>query len=172
MHAIHTADIQSWSTSDVPVSQRFDYFADALSSALVPMGVEIDTPARTAFHAEMTLAELGPMAISRQIGSAHRSYRRATELSRSGDRTFHLIINLMSGWTLTHCGEVRLAPGDAVLADSNFGHELHMPGRYECMHLKLSAEWLGRWGGEPSVLVGRKISATSNWGPARGRASP
>jgi len=166
MNAIDATAIQRWSTSEVPASQRFDYFADALSSALVPMGVEIDTPARTAFHAEMTLAELGPMAISRQTGSAHRSYRRATELSRSGDRSFHLIINLKSGWTLTHCGEVRLAPGDAVLADSSFGHELHIPGRYECMHLKMSGEWLRRWVSDPSVLVGRRISAASSWGRA------
>ncbi|MBO9651331.1 MAG: AraC family transcriptional regulator [Variovorax sp.] len=166
MQAITTDDILTWSTSEVPASQRFDYFADALSSALVPMGVEIETPSRDGFHAEMTLAELGPMAISRQSGSAHCSYRRAPELSRSGEHSFHLIINLVSSWTLAHRGEVRLAPGDAVLADSSFGHELHMPGRYECMHLKLSGDWLRRWVRDPSVLVGRRIAADSSWGRA------
>lgn len=166
MESLAPSEILRWSTSEVPSSQRFDYFASALSSALVPMGIELEPGLRDGLHAEMTLAQLGPIAISRQRGSAHRSYRRAPELSRSGEHTFHLIINLVSNWTMSHCGEVRLAPGDAVLADSDFEHQLEMPDRYECMHLKLAADWVQGWVSEPAVLVGRKIPADSSWGRA------
>jgi AraC-like DNA-binding protein len=153
-----------WTTDEVPRAQRFDYFAAALSEAVVPMGVIVPPGSRGGFHAEMTLADLGPLAVIHQTGTAHRSFRHAAELSRSGDHTFHLIINLASGWTLSHQGRTRLETGDAVLTDSEFGHELEMAASYEVIHLKLTEPWLRQWVREPSALVGRRIPCASTWG--------
>jgi len=157
--------IVRWSTNEVPMSQRFDYFADALSSAVVPMCVDgqPDGQSDSLFRAEMTMAEAGPATIIRQTGSAHRSYRRASEIARSDEHAFHLVINLMSSWRITHPDHVHLNAGDAVLIDSTRGHDLRIESDYDVVHLKLSDEWVRRWIPSPATVVGRRLPSDSPW---------
>ncbi|MBB3178135.1 helix-turn-helix transcriptional regulator [Variovorax sp. Sphag1AA] len=154
--------IARWSTDDIPPSQRFDYFANALTTAIVPMRVESGDP--KLFTSSMTIADLGPVSVLRQTGTPHRSYRRRGDLACSGDHTFHLIVNLASPWTIRHREEIFLERGDGVLTDSNVTHDLHLARPYEVVHLKLSANWVHRWIRSPEQIVGKRLPLNSTWG--------
>lgn len=156
--------IQTWSTADVPRQQRFDYFVEALSSALIPMRADSATRGRT--EARIDAAEFDGVTVIRQTGTAHWSYRDARELGRSGEHTFHLVANYAAPWLMSHRGRIRLQPGDAVLTDSMIGHRLVMAEAYDVVHVKLSESWLRRWVKRPSALVGRRIPVGAGWGRA------
>ncbi len=155
--------IQRWSTDDVPDEHRFDYYADALTTSIDPMRVASRGP--EVFGAEITSAELGAISVIQGVGSAHRCIRDRTDIARSSEHNFHLILNVASSWNLTHRDRIRLRPGDAVLLDSNYGHELLLP-TFRIVHLKLPVEWIRQWLPNPGVLVGRPIRFDSNWGRA------
>jgi len=157
-------EIISWSTTDVPQRQRFDYYASALTSTLVPMAVQ--SPCPGGFWADMQIADLGLLSVVRQIGSAHRCYREDPEHGRDEPRSFHLVINLSTPWRIAHRGRECMAPGDAMLTDSRFNHDIHVDHAYEFVNLKLSESWMRQWVPSPASLVGRRIAADEGWGRA------
>lgn len=158
------APILRWSTDAVPAQQRFDYFADALGSAIVPM--HVDGAGRDRFAAHMSMTEIGEVAVVHQLGLAHRSYRRREDISHSGEDSFHLIVNRTNAWTISHRDDVRLAPGEVFIADSRYGHDLSVQDGFDIVHLKLGCAWARRWMPRPEAVVGRRIGAGSAWGPA------
>lgn len=164
MSSATPSSVFRWSTDEVPPGQRFDYYADALSSSQTPMSLSSENP--SSFMAKMELAELGALSLMRQIGSGNRATRGARDIARSTERSFHLLVNLASPWTLEHVGRTRLRPGDAILADSAFGYDLDLPSAYDVVHIKLSETWLRQWLPAPGVLVGRSIPFDSGWGRA------
>ncbi|SEB25934.1 AraC-binding-like domain-containing protein [Variovorax sp. YR216] len=128
------------------------------------MAVQSASPAD--FWADMQIADLGLLAAVRQAGSAHRCYREDPEFGRDEHRSFHLIINLSSPWRIAHRGRERMAPGDAMLTDSRFNHDIHVDQTYEFINLKLSEAWMRQWVPSPGSLVGRRIAASEGWGRA------
>jgi len=158
--------IRRWSTEDVAPSQRFAYYSEALSTALTPMLVSAPAEVADAFRAETRSAMLGSIAVLRQTGEISTAYRGAAEIARSAERSFHLIVNLIAPWDVEHRGRVRLAPGDAIFTDSNFGHFLDLPRPYECVNLKFTEEWVRQWVPVPAVLTGRTIPARAPWARA------
>jgi AraC family transcriptional activator of tynA and feaB len=156
--------IARWSTSDVPPDQRFDFYASALSSAIIPLQIERRDGAT--FHSEMDAADLGLLSILRQRGSPHRCYTNARDIARAEARSFHLMVNVASSWDVEHRGRSRLAPGDAILTDSRIPANIEIAARYEVVHVKLSETWVRQWLPSPAVLVGRRIPAQSGWGRA------
>jgi len=160
MSCLPTTSIQRWSTDDVPAPRRLDYFAEALATALIPM---IFTRwGRANFHADMVMAELGPLSVFRQSGSAHRNHRGHREISRSLERSFHLLLSLTGSVALSHQGCARLGPGDAVLTDSQLDHDFQISD-YEVIHVQLPESWLLRWLPHPEVLVGRALPFDQHW---------
>jgi AraC-like DNA-binding protein len=157
-------EIVRWSTAAVPQRQRFDYYVSALSSTLVPMAVQSSSPG--AFWADMQILDLGLLSVVRQIGSAHRCYREDPEHRRDEPRSFHLVINLSTPWRIAHRGRECMAPGDAMLTDSRFNHDIHVDHTYEFVNLKLSESWMRQWVPSPGSLVGRRIAANEGWGRA------
>jgi len=156
--------IARWTTDEVSPIQRFDYYADALGSAMVPMQVSSHAPAT--FRSEMEVADLGAMSVIGQRGSAHRCYTEPSDLDRKSERTFHIVTNLISPWGLTHRGRIRLNAGDAVLVDTEFTHSIEMESDYQVVNVKFSESWLRQWVPVPGALVARRIPADSGWGRA------
>jgi AraC-like DNA-binding protein len=155
--------VQTWSTDDVRPDERFDYFAHALSSAIVPMRVDgVEGP----FEAHMRMADVGEVAIIHQQGTAHRSFRLPEDVTRSGEESFHLILNRTGDWTIRHRGEALVAPGEALIVDSRYRHDLTIPEDFDVIHLKLSPEWARRWMPQPEHVIGHPIGLKSTWGPA------
>lgn len=159
-----SAPVHRWSTDDVPEAQRLDYYADALTSAIDPMGVARRIEGR--FDAEITATSLGPIDVIRGIGSAHACVRTARDVARSGERNFHLILNRSSSWQLAHRTPVQLRPGDAVLLDARLGHHIDFLAPFDVVHLKLPEAWLSRWLADPGQAAGRAIAGDAGWGRA------
>jgi len=153
-----------WSTDEVAPHERFDYYANALSSALVPMSLE--RPPAQEFTAEMVVGDLGGMAVVRQHGTAHRCFVTSRDLGRNQERSFHLLVNLRSAWNMEHRGRSRMAPGEAILTDSAMLWDIDIGADYEFVHLKFSEHWMRQWLPSPGSLVGRRIAMDSTWGRA------
>ena len=155
--------VQYWTTDDVQPEERFDYFAHALSSAIVPMRVDgVAGP----FEAHMRVADVGPVAVIHQQGSAHRSFRLPEDIDRSGDETFHLILNRTGDWTIRHRGDAQVARGEALIVDSRYRHDLSIPEDFDVIHLKINPDWLHRWMPRSEHVVSRPIGQGTTWGPA------
>lgn len=164
MAATVSPAMQRWSTSDVDESQRLDYYANAISSAIDPMRVlrQVDG----AFDAWIDFVELGALSVIHGIGQAHECLRDRTDVARSEGRNFHLIINRQSAWTARHLGDHRLRPGDAIILDSQHGYRLDFESTIDNIHLKLSEHWLKQWLPNPGVIAGAPIARDAHWGRA------
>jgi AraC-like DNA-binding protein len=117
------------------------------------------------FNAHILVADLGPIAVLRMSGSSHRVDRGSREIERSGEHSFHLLVNSMSAWTLAHRGHAQLRVGDGVFTDSEVPHQLDFT-EYDVLHLKMSEAWVRRWLPSPGVLTGRPILKDLGWGRA------
>jgi AraC-like DNA-binding protein len=145
--------------------ERFDFYANALSSAIAPMSVE--RPPAQEFSAEMVMSDLGGMSVVRQKGSAHRCFASTSQVARNeGEHNFHLLVNVCSDWTVDMLGRVRMAPGEVIVTDSAMPWDLDIATSYEFVHLKMSEPWLRQWLHRPDALVGRRIAMGSAWGRA------
>lgn len=147
--------IVTWSTHAVPRTQRLDYFADALSSAIVPMRVE--PTRRASLTSEMAMLDVEGIVLLAQRGSPHRSVRGRAEIARSGAHTFHLIVNRRTHWHVEHLGKTRVAPGQAFMIDSHVANVIEMPLDYDVIHVMLPEVWVRRWLPDPALLVGRAL---------------
>jgi AraC-like DNA-binding protein len=156
--------VQHWATQDVPAHERFDYYANVLATAVTPMAVEKLQP--VTFAAQVRATELGSISVLQMSGSAHRVDRGKREIARSEQRSFHLLINLVSPMLFTHRGRVHVAAGDAMLVDSQLGHRLDLPLSYDVVHLRLSQTFIGQWLPEPAAHVGRCLRSGSGWSSA------
>ncbi|SDD73613.1 AraC-type DNA-binding protein [Cupriavidus sp. YR651] len=150
--------IVTWSTRAVPRAQRLDYFAHALSSAIVPMRVE--RTQRGALTSHMSMLDIEGIAILEQRGSQHRSVRGRAEIERSGAHTFHLIVNRRTHWHIEHLGRTRVGPGQAFIVDSRAPNVIEMPSDYDVIHVMLPDAWLRRWVHDPAPLVGRALGGS------------
>lgn len=159
-----TPQIQIWSTEDVSIGQRLDFYSDVISSALDPMVVA--RAASGLFHGEITATALGPLTLVHGVSSAHDCVRGDEHVARSTSRQFHLIVNRQSSWNLHHRDWVHVGCGDAVLLDSCLGHYLSFVQAFDNVHLVLPEAWLGQWLPDPAAFVGRPLPSDASWARA------
>jgi AraC-like DNA-binding protein len=174
METVRPSGLQRWSTREVPESQRLDYYASTLTSAIDPMRVSRRVDG--AFEAEITSTALGPISLIHGVGCAHDCMRDQKDIARSGERNFHLVLNVGSAWRLNHRRRTYLPRSDAVLLDSRYGYELEFLSPFDVVHVKMSEAWLKKWIPDPSTLAGRAIPSQAGWASALvafvGRLSP
>lgn len=151
-----------WSTDDVDTTQRVDYYEETVARSMIPVGIRM--PATGEFFSRMKMASLDGLSVLRIHGSPHEVYRGNREIARSGAHKYHLLLTCGTPWTLHHQGAVALAPGEAVLLDSQQAQTSATEVPYEMVHLMMEASWLAQWVPRPAALVGRKITAATPWG--------
>jgi len=156
--------ITRWATSGVPQAQRLDYWAASLTDALIPLGLDNADP-RT-FRSEMSHAAFGPIHIVRQSGSSHRCFRTRSELARSAEHSFNLVMAVNCPWRIDHLGQSAMSAGDVLLADSSHPISMRIDREYDIVNLGFSEEWLRRWLPDPHRLIARRIPGNSPWGRA------
>lgn len=159
--------IRRWSTDEVDAPDRVAFYSDALTAGLSPRNrLHVESPQASAFHSTMEIADVSAFMLVRQSGSAHRAYRRTEHAKDQAPRSFSIIVSLQSPWNIVHRQPTRLAAGDAIMVDSEFGADMRFDRDYEVSHLKLAEPWLRQWLPSPSALSGRRIAASSGWGRA------
>jgi AraC-like DNA-binding protein len=155
----HESDaIRRWSTADVPRAKRLDYFAAALSESVYPLG--IDDADSQSFRAEVTSASLGAIAVCKTVGSPHRSFRGRSELARTGEHTFNLLIT-QSSWTAEHQGRLQLFPRDVLIIDSQYPLKTDIRTPFTAICVSVSDAWLRQWLPNPTVVAARRIPGNS-----------
>ncbi|KAB1976730.1 AraC-like ligand-binding domain-containing protein [Streptomyces triticiradicis] len=109
---------QGGSTASVPAADSFDWFADMVSSALMPTA--FSTGDATGFYAEGSMLDLETAQVSRFSYSPLRS-RRTPALIRRGDpEQYQLgLVTKGSAWLAQHGRESELHVGDIVLWDTS-----------------------------------------------------
>jgi AraC family transcriptional regulator, positive regulator of tynA and feaB len=164
MNVASPRSVINWSTADVSESQRFDYYANALASAMFP--IQVGSRPGQPFDVTMCAADLGSMTVIRQRGTPHRCFADKTNIAAASQRTFHLLVSGTSTWTMDHQGRHRLGPGDILLSDSSIPFDLNLDANFDFVNVSLSEGWVRQWLPAPALLVGHEIDGQSGWGRA------
>lgn len=152
--------VQRWSTAEVPAPRRVDHFADALSSSVDSM--RLVSRSSSAFCADVSAAQLGPLSVIRASGNAHRCVRGESEIALSPERSIHLRFS-SNPWALKLRSEIGVDAGDGLLVDSGLPFDLDV-GDFEAMHVKVPYAWLQQWIVSPGTLSGTVIRRDRGWG--------
>lgn len=153
--------IRRWSTADVRPADRLDYFAASLAEAIIPMAVDNADP--LCFSAQLTTARLDGIEICTHLGSPHLCIRGKSEISRTNEEKFSLVLMKNAPFTADHRTRFKLLPGDILFHDSRFPHAGDSRQPFNATIVTVTNTWLRRWMPNPGVLVGR-IPGNSSWG--------
>jgi AraC family transcriptional activator of tynA and feaB len=156
--------IRRWSTTDVPPLKRLDYFAAAVSEWILPVSIQHGDP--QSFHAEMEFACLDALRVAKVSGCPLGSVRGPSELARTQEHRYNIVMALNSSWSVDHRGRLLLAAGDILICDSEYPLAAQLHGRFTALDVSVSQSWLRRWIPNPNVLVARRIVGQSPWGRA------
>jgi AraC-like DNA-binding protein len=162
--AENTDAIQRWSTADVAQSRRLDYFAGAISEAVYPLGIDRADPAT--FNADVSFAHLGSIGVCKTIGSAHNARRGKSELARTVEHSYVLLMTMQTSWGADHRGSLHLAPRDVLIIDSEYPIKTVINSPFTTVAVAVSEAWLRQWIPNPHVVAARQIPGNSTWGHA------
>jgi AraC-like DNA-binding protein len=150
------------STSAVAPAERLSYASSILSSALTPSALSTETPLD--YELELTALELPSIAIVAQHGSPQRAIRGRTEIRRTSQHCFNLVLVLSGSWQVTHGTRTSSGPGDLIFYDSRYPLDCNLLRNWSDINLQLSEQFVRKWLPDPACLGGRRISRESQWG--------
>ncbi|MFD8743289.1 helix-turn-helix domain-containing protein [Streptomyces sp. NPDC059616] len=158
----------AWASAvEVPAPDRFDWFVETISSALMPSALSARDAA--AFHAEGAFLGLGPVQLSRFSYSPLRS-RRTPALIRRGDpEQYQLgLVTRGSAWYAQGGSEAELHAGDMVLWDTSRPYDSGSgldDGSVEVLVLQIPKARLPLAAPQVDQLVARRIYSTTGIRP-------
>lgn len=155
--------VKRWSTAEVPQGRRLDYFAAALSEAIFP--VTIGNANAGSFHAESRFSHVGALGVCKTSASPHAGFRGRTELARSSDHSFNLVL-ASTFWTIDHRGKIQMSPHDVLIFDSEYPLTVDLRSSFVAINVSVSESWLRQWIPNPKLVVARCIPGNSSWGHA------
>jgi len=161
VHA-QSSQIVRLSTRDVAQADRLSYASSIVSSALAPSALSTDAPLE--FQLEVAALELPSVAIVAQNGSPQRSVRARSEIRRTSQRYFFLVLVLGGSWQVTSVTRTRFGPGDLIFYDSRDPLDCNLPLHWSDLNLQLSEQFVRQWVPNLAGLGGRNISRDSQWG--------
>jgi AraC family transcriptional regulator, positive regulator of tynA and feaB len=158
-------EVLRWSTEAFPQRDRLDCYIDLLCKQL--LNVTTSTSERDTFHAEVEIAQQGPLVVATIAGSAQDSFRTLADVARTTEHAFDLVMGLNCSWNwMTARSRVGLQPRDVVLTDTRLVESFHWPADCAARTFRIPMDQLPTWVPEPDRLVGQRIDATSPWGHA------
>lgn len=155
------------STERVAAQERLAYWSETVTSRLARRSrIHLECHDPRAFRSTMDFADMSSFALMRQTGTPHRAFRRAEDARGQLPRTYSILVNTRSPWSVCHIQPARLAPGDAMLVDSEVGIDMRFAEDFAVSHLKISESWLRQWVPAPGLIVGKRLAANTGWGGA------
>lgn len=157
--------LQRWSTQTAPAGERLDYWVEAVCEGFLEM--DVSSPARDHFAAELTSARLGALQLNRVRGSAQDVYRTSRAVARSRRDYFYLLCKTDVPWSAAQHGrQVRLLPGDLLLVDSRHCYEFHFGHSCDTVSIELPTAWVEQWLPDPASACGRRLDGQQGFGAA------
>ena len=157
--------LQRWSTEVAPAGERLDYWVDAVCEGFLEM--DVTSPARDHFAAELTSAPLGALQLNRVRGCAQDVYRTPRAVARSRQDYFYLLCKTDAAWSAAqHDRQVRLLPGDLLLVDSRHCYEFHFSHSFDTVSIELPILWVEQWLPDPARACGHRLDGQQGFGAA------
>jgi AraC-like DNA-binding protein len=157
-----SAQIIRLSTSTVAPAQRLSYGSALVSSALTPSALSSESPLE--YELELAALELPAVTIVAQSGSPQRAMRARSEIRRTSQHCFNLVLVLGGSWEVTHVRRTRFDPGDLIFYDSRYPLDCNLLRSWSAINLQLSEQFVRKWLPNPGWLGGRRIARESQWG--------
>jgi AraC-like DNA-binding protein len=157
-----SSEIMRLSTSDVAPAERLSYGSWLVSSSLSPSALSTETPLE--YELELTALELPSIAIVAQRGSPQRAIRARSEIRRTSQHCFNLVLVLSGAWQVTHVTPTRYGPGDLIFYDSRYPLDCDLLLSWSDVNLQLPEQFVHKWLPNPAWLSGRRITRDSQWG--------
>jgi AraC-like DNA-binding protein len=156
---------QRWSTANVDSRQALAYWIDTICQSFLE--IEIDSPTREHFRAQLDQTPLGPATLS-LVEADRQIVRRTRErIARSRYSTYFLLQLREGTARLSQYGrESMLKTGDCVLIDCTAPYEMDCLSTTRSVALRFPQEWLRNWIPAPESLAARPFKSTVGWGAA------
>jgi AraC-like DNA-binding protein len=138
------------------------YWSSILGSALAPSALSAEFPLE--YESELTALELPSISIVAQSGSPQRAIRARSEIRRTAQRYFFLVLVLSGSWHVTNVTRTRFGPGDLIFYDSRYPLDCDLLLNWSDFNLQLSEQFVRKWVPNPACLAGRRISRDCQWG--------
>ena len=160
--ATENAARQRWSTSDVEPRNALAYWVDTICRSFLE--IDIDSPQRHQFHAQLEQSELGPATLN-LVEAAPQIIRRTPARIAHSRYAAYFLLQLRAGELhfQQHGRDARIEAGDCVLVDCN------TPYKLECFHttrsiaVRFPRDWLRNWVPAPENLAARPFRPGSGW---------
>ncbi len=151
-----------WSTDSARVSNRIDYWREAICQAIFELDFQASS---TLLDAHLQRYEVGTVKLSEvSISTAHEVVRSRTAASRGDSPLFNLNYIRRGRWTVEHYGRrVELQAGELILLDSRQPYRVTATSGTDhiCAHLPI--DWLRCWIPDPEEAIARPISLGTPW---------
>lgn len=150
------------STHTVAPAERLSYGSWLVGSALTPSAITTHAPLE--YELELAALELPSIAIVAQRGSPQRAIRARSEIRRTAQHCFNLVLVLSGTWQVTHVTRTRFGPGELIFYDSRYPLDCDLLLGWSDINLQLSEQFVRKWLPNPAWLSGRHITHESHWG--------
>lgn len=158
---LEAGEPRRWSTEEVDPPRALAYWVDTVCDRFLEL--EIDTPLRDRFSAQLVQADLGAATVNLIAAETQRIYRTRAKIAHSRYPVFFLL--------LLHAGRMRLRQldreayvnaGESILIDGTEPYELECPEATSALALRLPEPWLERWMPSPDRF-GARVFGGGGW---------
>jgi AraC-like DNA-binding protein len=154
---------QRWSTADVEARHALAYWVDTICKSFLE--IDIDSPERDHFHAQLDETELGPAML--YIVEADTQTVRRTRIAHSRYADYFLLQLRAGQLNLQQYGrESVIQTGDSVLIDCSAPYRLECLPMTRSVAVRFPREWLRNWIPSPESLAGRPLRSGAGWSSA------
>ncbi|MCY3961258.1 MAG: helix-turn-helix domain-containing protein [bacterium] len=132
----------SANTDDVAPRERFDFWHEVICTAYVRLESET-LPSENPFHAEIAMAKMGPLTLSRVRSEPH-AVQRSPALISAEPRDEVLVSVQLRGEAVVQQDERQaiLRPGDFAMYDTTRPYDLIMREQFEMLVLQFDRQFL------------------------------
>jgi len=153
-----------WSTRDVEPPHALAYWIETISRTFLE--IDIDTPERERFHAQLAQSALGPATLC-LIEADTQTVRRTRARIAQSRYAAYFLLTMRTGHVRLqqHGRESHVHPGQCVLVDCQEPYRLDCLPTTRCVAVRFPQDWLRNWLPCAERLANTVLPATG-WGAA------
>jgi len=154
-----------WSTRDVEPRHALAYWVETVSRTF--LAIDIESPSREHFHAQLHQSELGPATLSLVQADTQTVRRTRARIAHSRYAAYFLLAMRAGQLRLQQHGrESCIQPGQCVLVDCQEPYRLDCLPTTRCVAIRFPQEWLLDWLPCAESFANRLLPTTTGWGAA------
>jgi AraC-like DNA-binding protein len=156
---------QRWSTADVEARHALAYWVDTICKSFLE--IDIDSPERDHFHAQLEESELGP-AMLYIVEADTQTVRRTPARIAHSRYADYFLLQLRAGRLhfQQYGRESVIETGDSVLVDCSAPYRLECLPMTRSVVVRFPRDWLRNWIPSPESLAGRPFRCGAGWSNA------